>query len=582
VPSERGILHWLRALLRRLTGGPLAPLRPRSWQTGCLSTGTFTPPSDIPVSDPPPVDWTWVPALWEAFPGSGGPPNVGPPGSTDPRSRHVDRSHLAAADVPGGGTINAPWATIQYALDRLNPGESLYIHKPNDPIPARVGLYEEHLLIDQRQGSLAQPFWVIADPGVRISNLNSTQPGLHVRDSTYWALLNFELDGGGANARRDPATGKIDLVAGIQMDHSSAILVHTCHVHSWTRAGVSLVESDSCIVSSCRVMDNQQEDGQDCHGMQVLWGCRNTLIYNNTTRGNNGDGIQLQQGHEDSLLPGQQPQLPPGAAPQNTTIRGNHFTGDGENGVDLKNCLRVGVQLNDFDGYQDDAAIVVHCSADEIVIERNVVRNSGQAISVGAWNGRVGQLSFRFNRVFGLTAGPNTSGTAVRVSHTRRAEIYHNTLVRLDPMKGAGIRLADIDIMGTPMDRKPQDAGVDTAAVFNNIVVGAAMGLDYVLPKPGTAIGVLSLLSDYNVLYSCGQAIVAAYNPQIPGWIHNGLQYDCQTRTTDPGLLDPATGDFTPTTQEAIDRAALLTYRPSWQQICSNVPDIGAIEVCPP
>jgi hypothetical protein len=325
------------------------------------------------------------------------------------------------------------------------------------------------------------------------------------------------------------------------------------------------------------VVGNDREQGQDCHGMQVLWGCRNTLVFDNTTHGNSGDGIQLQQGNEDSLLPGNTPQPPPGAEPQNTTIRKNHFTGDGENGVDLKNCLRVGVQQNDFDGYQDDAAIVVHCSADEIVIEGNVIQNCGQAVTVGAFNGRVGQLSFRFNSVFGLKAGPHASGTAVRVSHTRRAEIYHNTLVDLDVVQGSGVVLADIAIADTPIDRRPEDAGVDTAAVFNNIVVGPARGLDYVLPTPGVAIGVISLLSDYNVLWSCGQPIVAAFNSQLPGWIHNGLKYDCDTRTTDPGLRNILTGDFTPTTGEAIDRAALLTYPPSWQHVVRK-PDIGAIE----
>jgi Right handed beta helix region len=583
--GARKILYRLRGLLDWIPKWLFSRRRPRSWQTGCLSTGIFTPPNEIPTPVPPPVDWPWIPGLWEEFPGTGKPPNVGPPGWNDPRSKHVDRSHPAAADVPGGGSFNAPWATIQYALDQLNPGDGLYIHRPSDPNPARVGLYEEHLFIDARQGSPWNPFWVIAVPGVRVQDLKSTRPGLHIRKSSYWVFQDFELDGGGANARRNPATGKIDLVTGISIDHSSAAVIHSCYVHGWTHAGVSLVESDSCIVSTCRVMDNVQEEGQDCHGMQVLWGCRDTLVWKNTTHGNSGDGIQLQQGHEDSLLPGQKPTLPPGAAPHNTTILKNHFTGDFENGVDLKNCLRVGVQQNDFDGYQGSTAIVVHCSPDEIVIERNVIHNSGNALSVGAWNGRVGQLSFRFNAVYGLTAQPakKIEGTAVRVSHTRRADIYHNTMYDLDRARGSGILLADIAIDDTPADRQPQDAGVDAAAVFNNIVVGARTGLWYVLPKPqpAGAIGVLNLLSDYNVLYSCGQAIVAAGNVQLPKWIHAGLQYDCETRTTDPGLRDPAAGDFTPTTQEALDRAARLTYSPTWQRICGNGPDIGAIEVCP-
>jgi hypothetical protein len=118
--------------------------------------------------------------------------------------------------------------------------------------------------------------------------------------------------------------------------------------------------------------------------------------------------------------------------------------------------------------------------------------------------------------------------------------------------------------------------------VFNNIVVEAARGVDYVLPAAGQAIGVLSLLSDYNVLFACKQAIVAAFNPQMHPWIHAGVQYDCETRTTDPGLASPSTGDLAPTTSEAIDRAASLAYPPSWHQVCGGGPDIGAIEVCRP
>jgi hypothetical protein len=479
--------------------------------------------------------------------------------------KHVDRSHPKAANDPNGGTSNAPWQTIQFGLNQLKPLELLYIHS---------GVYNEHLLIDGRPGSPTQPYWVMAAPGVIIKDLNSTNAGLRVHNSTYWVLLNLELDGGG-NTRTNPKR-----VAGIDIDHALAIVVHDCSVHGWSLAGVSLLESDSCIISTSRVENNVQEG--DCHGMQVLWGCRNTLIWKNTTHGNSGDGIQVQQGHEDSLLPNHQPEPPKGVEPQNTTIRSNHFKGDRENGVDLKNCKRVSVQQNDFDGYGNEPAIVVHCSADEIVIERNAISNSCGGVTVGAFNGRVGQLSFRFNTVSRLTAGPpNTSGTALRVSHTRRAEIYHNTMVELDITKAAGVRLADFRIADTPSDRKPEDAAVDTAAVFNNIVVDSWEGVDYVLPTPGHAVGVLSLLSDFNVLFACKQPIFAAFNPQIPNWFHNGVRYDCNTSTLDPGLRSPATGDFTPTTKEAIDRAALLTFKPPWQQICRNKPDIGAIEVCP-
>jgi hypothetical protein len=572
------VLRWIRKRLRQLLAGTTRVAH-RSWPMGCLTTGTFTPPDNILGPAPPRTDWTGVPSLLQEFRGPqvGGRPNSGPTPPQDPRSKHVDRSHHAAANVPGGGTHNSPWASIQYAIDQLKSGETVYVHKPSDPNPAQDGLYIENLDITGRQGSSAQPFWVIADPGVRLKDPKSSTPGLRVEDSAYWVLQGFELDGGGVAARTDPMTGAIGLAAGVAVARCTAIALHGLYVHAWTRAGVSLVGSDGCIVSACRVEDNVQKAGEDCHGMQVLWDCKNTLVYANTTRGNAGDGIQLQQGQEDSQLPGQTEQQPPGQKPQNTTILKNHFAGDGENGVDLKNCELVGVQQNSFEQYLGpQAAIVVHCRADEIVIERNDIRNCGQAMTVGAWNGRVGKLSFRFNQVF------NLARTAVRVSHTKRAEIYHNTIVNL-PKTGtplpAGIVLADWAIMYTPMDRKAADAAVDTAAVFNNIVVTSAYGVNYVLPSPG-AVGVLELLSDYNVLHDCTHAIVAAYNPQVPGWVHNGRRYDCSTNTSDPGLRW-IRGQYMPTTAVAVDKAALLSNRPIWQRICRNGPDIGAVEACP-
>ena len=224
VDATRG-LDWLHELLRRLGIFERLIPRPRAWQTGCLSSGTFAPPSDIPVSNPPPVGWTWIPGLWEEFGGSGTPPNGGPVSVNHPSAKHVDRLHPAAANDPNGGTSSAPWATIQFALANLQPGGTVYVHRPNDPNPAKDGMYEEHLLIDGRQGSPALPFWVIAEGDVRVSDLNSTDPGLRVQNSSYWAIQNFKFDGGGKSARLNQTTGQIDRVTGVEIRQSSTAVV---------------------------------------------------------------------------------------------------------------------------------------------------------------------------------------------------------------------------------------------------------------------------------------------------------------------------------------------------------------------
>jgi len=251
----------------------------------------------------------------------------------------------------------------------------------------------------------------------------------------------------------------------------------------------------------------------------VVWNTARVLVYRNETSGNEGDGIQLQQGIEDfPAVYG-----PPSAVePQDVTIEDNYFHADVENGIDLKNCLRVTAKLNRITDYEQ-AATVVHVDAGDVILQGNKINNCGAAATIGGSKGRLGRVLVRFNIADFCQKG-------IRASHCRQIELYHNTLVNVGSY---GIRLADeLDQLGAP------SAAVDTATVLNNIVAHANIGLDYVLPgQRMDAPGVKELLSDGNVLFDCGGAtpVIALYAPQSLPWRDaSNLMYGSADRPTRP------------------------------------------------
>ncbi len=88
----------------------------------------------------------------------------------------------SGSDLPSGGSLAAPWATIQYGANRIVAGDTLYI---------RAGTYAAGLLLSARSGTAAAPLTIRNFPGespvIDGGALSATMP---TESSALVTLLN--------------------------------------------------------------------------------------------------------------------------------------------------------------------------------------------------------------------------------------------------------------------------------------------------------------------------------------------------------------------------------------------------------
>jgi hypothetical protein len=494
----------------------------------------------------------------------GGGVGVRIPGPSDAEARHVNFWHPAAADdaITNDGSQSQPWQTIGFGVSQLTAGQALYVRRERPSDPSHRSVYAESIKVSLA-GAPHKPFWVLGEPGVALEHPApgpATTPLIDVSDAAFVSIVDFELDG------HDNV-----LAYGVHVENSHHVVLDRLTVRRHRRSGISIssTKGRTCHdvgVVKCHFAENREpaDPNIEPHGIQVVWNTERVLVYRNETTGNEADGIQLQQGIEDfPIVYG-----PANAVePRDVTVEENYFHADGENGIDLKNCLRVTAKWNQINDYEQ-VGTVVHVNASDVILQGNEINSCGTAASIGASNGRLGRVLVRFNQADFCQNG-------VRASHCRQIELYHNTLFNVGSY---GIRLADeVDKMGAP------SAAVDTATVLNNIVARADVGLDYVLPgQHATAPGVKELLSDGNVLFDCGGAlpVKALYVRQPLPWKDaSNLMYDCSSVIDDPKFRDPTHRDYTPMPGgSANDRALAIAGLPPAYPPHGTAQDIGALE----
>jgi hypothetical protein len=121
----------------------------------------------------------------------------------------------------------------------------------------------------------------------------------------------------------------------------------------------------------------------------------------------------------------------------------------GENAIDVKSCDRVVITDNEMYGFGSQTkypmdskwgdAVVIHCDADQVIVEKNKIHDCGRGASVGATGigagtRGVGKVIFRFNQIDDMKLQPDPlqpnqvlagSGGGIRCSPARQIEIYH-------------------------------------------------------------------------------------------------------------------------------------------------------------
>jgi hypothetical protein len=299
-------------------------------------------------------------------------------------------------DATGLGTSKSPYQTIGFALSTLQrPGQGLQVHP---------GAYHESGLVTPMAGTADKPLWIrglVDGPPrtqfaerVRIVGSGAASPCADPPGSgqpvdiiritqSYWILDTIEIDGDGGCYRAVSVGG----TGGTPIE---AVSLTRLDIHDITGPqAVRISSARDVTVSECRIHDNWWAPGgqeKDCHGINVLEGAERILIRDNVLYRHSGDSVQVAHSTE--------PHDPGPAAdaelPRNVTIDGNDCSGDFENAIDIKSCRNVTVVGNDLHDYLPSPAqaagttpVVAHYDARGLLIDQNVIRDCGRAISIG-------------------------------------------------------------------------------------------------------------------------------------------------------------------------------------------------------
>ena len=535
------IIKFLRELLLQLM-----------WPEKCVS-GTYIAPTLVPSATLPDLSFE----------------SLGPPAQNDIiNARHINSQN---GNNAAAGTITAPWKTIGHAVQQLQPGQVAYVHP---------GTYHERIATSRNglaatSNSPAKPIWLVGlisgqnRAVISDTTSGSTQPFIRLRHE-YWVVEGLEVD----------CTGSAGGPA-VTFSDAQHCIARNLHLHHGRAPnGVLFVGAKDVAIMDCYIHDFQRP-GSDSHGILVFYNCERVMIWENRSENNVGDSVQCQGPGDDPNSP-----TPTNAVePQHITIGYNDFSNDEENAVDLKSCRVVTVRGNKCHGYRPAQAgaggspkgdaIVVHVNAADVIIEQNEIWDCGRAATIGASNGQVGAVVFRWNLVRDMVDIPNVpeTGAGIRIGPAARAEIYNNTFYNLpwqavgaiSPPSGYAVKLAD-------------NGKLPLSVFLNNIVMNAGLAFHI------TTSNISKLASGHNLIYQAAgmfqqPLVVDGQAISLQAWQTRG--YDCGSSMGDPQFVNPAGHDFyTNMTSPARD-SALPVQPPGPWIICGAAPDVGYIESCP-
>ncbi|WP_239014090.1 right-handed parallel beta-helix repeat-containing protein [Archangium violaceum] len=336
------------------------------------------------------------------------PPQSSPPAPTPPtppppvpsgRSWYVSTK---GSDT-GAGTLEAPLRTIGRAATLAKPGELIRV------LP---GVYPEELVLESRGTDVAP---------ISLRGEGSPRPTLVPKDKVRsavirvqgrWNLENLHIDVGGARmfAVLFDATANQSILSGSELRAGTS------------GAGVYL-EGARDITIQNNTLHHFIKPGDDAHGVVVVGPSRNIVIRSNDIHHNSGDSIQCQAGT---------------APAESVLIEGNTLHDEGENGVDIKQCLRVTVRDNVISGFPNTAiraagssageAVVIHASARDILIQGNSISRAGRGVSVLNGGTPVENVRVEGNHFRDIRNIPAGNGQGIRIAGARNVKVVDNIL----------------------------------------------------------------------------------------------------------------------------------------------------------
>ncbi|MFY0568431.1 right-handed parallel beta-helix repeat-containing protein [Archangium lansingense] len=303
----------------------------------------------------------------------------------------------------GAGTREAPLRTIGRAAALASPGEIIRV------LP---GVYPEELVLESR-GSGVAPITLRGEGSPRPTLVPKDRVrGAVIRVQGRWNLENLHIDVGGAR-----------MFAVLFDANASQSILSGSELHGGTSGAGVCVEGAQDITIQNNALHHFIKPGDDSHGVAVVGPARSIVIRGNDIHHNSGDSIQCQAGE--------------GPA-EGVLIEGNTLHDEGENGVDIKQCLRVTVRDNVLSGFPNTAirepgssageAVVIHASARDIQVHGNSISRAGRGVSILDGNTPPENIQVEGNHIQDIRNVPAGNGQGIRIAGARNVKVLGNTI----------------------------------------------------------------------------------------------------------------------------------------------------------
>lgn len=197
----------------------------------------------------------------------------------------AQNTYHVAPPTAGGSDANTgaegqPWATLQYAANQVNVGDTVVVH---------AGTYAGFNI--GRSGAPGAPITFLAQPGVLVNaeaarfNGQTHRARINMDTVTHIVIDGFEVTG--TNDQRNSKAG-IRMVAppGSTEDEAGFITVRNCHVHHNGEWGIF-----SGHVHRITVENNNVHDQYDEHGVYLSNSADNHIVRGNRIWNNSAQGF---------------------------------------------------------------------------------------------------------------------------------------------------------------------------------------------------------------------------------------------------------------------------------------------------
>jgi parallel beta-helix repeat protein len=336
-------------------------------------------------------------------------------------------THYLDSNSPAGGngSAGAPWNEIKASyIAQLVAGNVLCI-RGNTSGAGRVYYSAAEISIDStkqfKNGTSNAPITVQVYPGEKVILQTGDQNVLEFRNVSYWVWDGFILD-------RQGQTNST-----LRFKDTSYTTVKNCEAYNGKVMGVVIDGGQNNTLENCKIHDFKGPANDDTNCISIQKGkfhtIRNNEIYNCT-----GDGVLVYDA----------------AAVSGTVIEGNHIYttlgGCSENALDIKmgGAEQTVVRRNKMHGFRVSTpgcggtgggigeAVLIHLSAQNVLVDGNEIYDSVTGIVIGAGSGHK-----LVNNVIHDLATNNSvwENIGVYLSDGASIVIINNTFANLNPAK---------------------------------------------------------------------------------------------------------------------------------------------------